>query len=61
MILLGTIALCTAIWQHRTTMRDIAAITSEKVHWTLAQLTAVAVIVLGALAALSVAVRIGPF
>jgi len=61
LILLGTTALVVAIWQHRGTMLELTKVDSTPAPRSLATIVAVAVIVLGALAFLSVAVHIGPF
>ena len=61
LILLGTGALVVAVWQHRGTMLELAKIDRTPASWSLATIVAVAVIVLGALAFFSVAVRLGPF
>jgi len=60
LIVLGTVALFAAVWQHRSFLAEIGA-AQPKYVWSLAVLTASVVVLIGVLAFVGIFLRTGPF
>lgn len=58
---LGTIGLILACIQHRSLLKQLHYSTSIGAHWSLAMMIAVAITLLGVLAFISIALRMGPY
>ena len=61
LIALGTTGLILACIQHRTLLKQLHYSSSIGARWSLAMMIAVAVSVLGVLAFISIALRVGPY
>ena len=61
LIALGTIGLILACVQHRSLLKQLGYSSSVGARWSLAMMLAVAVSLLGILAFISIAIRIGPY
>ncbi len=60
LIMIGTLSLIVAIWQHRTVVKRLAAFDAGQPGLPLSEILAVLVVVLGLVAFASVALRMGP-
>ena len=61
LIALGTIGLIVACIQHRSLLKQLHYSSSVGARWSLAMMVAVAMSLLGTLAFVSIAIRIGPY
>lgn len=60
LITLGTVALCAAIWQHRSFLKRLGQ-TQARNMWSLAVIISLLTVLIGVLAFLGVLLRAGPF